>query len=192
MCQICHCSRDPHEISTLCISPHLPGDTANICMQIHSECSQAPLPLPGTFAHIPIFGFSPPLLPLLLRIQDKAKHIKGKFGILQTLDSLWLALVSPSEKLIVRHCFMYRDTPHTFILSLARALQKGFRIPRKCNQTHHLPKRPLRLMPQYMTPLSPETSHRFPDRRVLFLRMRIHIPRIRNLCQRGRCDQVNL
>lgn len=47
-------------------------------------------------------------------------------------------------------------------------------------------------MPQHVTPLAPETGHRFPDRRVVLLGMAIHIPRVRELGDGGGGDEVDL
>ena len=47
-------------------------------------------------------------------------------------------------------------------------------------------------MPQHMTPLSPEARHGLPNRRIIFLRVRIHISCVRDFGKRGRSDEVDL
>lgn len=47
-------------------------------------------------------------------------------------------------------------------------------------------------MPQHMRPLTPEARHRLPNRRILPLRMRIHVARVRELRDRGGSDEVDL
>ena len=55
----------------------------------------------------------------------------------------------------------------------------------------HLPERPLRLVPQHVTPLAPETGHRFPNRHVVPPRVAVHVPRVRQLGDGGRGDEVD-
>lgn len=47
-------------------------------------------------------------------------------------------------------------------------------------------------MPQHVTPLSPETGHRLPNRRILPLRMTVHISRVREFSDGGGGDEVDL
>lgn len=47
-------------------------------------------------------------------------------------------------------------------------------------------------MPQHMAPLSPETRHRLPNRRVIRPGMLVHISRISDLGDGCGCDEVDL
>ena len=58
-------------------------------------------------------------------------------------------------------------------------------------QTHH-PKLLLRLRPERMTPRRPEIRHRRPDRRVVLLRVRINVPRVRDLALSRAVHTVDL
>ena len=46
-------------------------------------------------------------------------------------------------------------------------------------------------MPQHVTPLSPETGHRFPNRRVLPPRVAVDVSRVRQLGDGGGGDEVD-
>lgn len=47
-------------------------------------------------------------------------------------------------------------------------------------------------MPQHVRPLTPKARHRLSDRRILPLRMRVHVARVRELRDRGGSDEVDL
>lgn len=55
----------------------------------------------------------------------------------------------------------------------------------------HFPKIPLRLVPQHMRSLSPETRHRFPDRGVVPIGVAVDVPRVDELCRGGAAYQVD-
>lgn len=86
-----------------------------------------------------------------------------------------------------------RALPLPLLALLLRIQHKTQHIERELRKLQtHPPKAPLRLMPQYMTPLAPKARHRIPDRGVRPIRMAVHIPRIRQLRHRCTIHQMDL
>lgn len=82
--------------------------------------------------------------------------------------------------------------PPPLLPLLFRIQHKAQHIERKLRILQaHLAEAALGLMPQHMRPLTPKTSHRLPNRRVLPLRVRVHVARIRQLRNGRRRHEVD-